>query len=184
MERFTKLENRSLPRKGFLIAGRQTPYKRFDLAVLACTKLGLPLTVIGDGPDHKRLRALAGKSVTFLGKVSDDVVEHEFASAEAFIFPGLDDFGITAVEAMASGTPVIALKAGGALDYVQSGVTGEFFMPAKTAALGHTLRKFNGRAYSSAAVRACAQRFSKESFQKQMKAYLQKTLATNTKLRK
>ncbi len=181
MERFSKIENRTLKRKGFLIAGRQTPYKRFDIAVRACTKLGLPLTVIGDGPDHKRLRDIAGKSVTFLGKVSDKVVEHEFASAGAFIFPGLDDFGITAVEAMASGTPVIALKAGGALDYVQPGVTGEFFAPATTAALGQTLRKFNAKAYSSAAVRACAQRFSKESFQKQMKAYLQATVVTRTK---
>ncbi len=181
MERFAKIENRSLHRKGFLIAGRQTPYKRFDIAVRACTKLGLPLTVIGDGPDHKRLRDIAGKSVTFLGKVSDKVVEHEFASAGAFIFPGLDDFGITAVEAMASGTPVIALKAGGALDYVQPGVTGEFFAPATTAALGQALQRFNSKSYSSAAVRACAQKFSKELFQKQMKAYLQATLVTRTK---
>lgn len=173
MERFTKIENRSLKRKGFVIAGRQTPYKRFDLAVMACSRLGLPLTVIGDGPDHAYLRHKAGKSVTFLGKVSDTVLEHEFASAEALIFPGLDDFGITAVEAMASGTPVVAFKGGGALDYVQPGITGEFFSPATAAGLAHTLRKFNGKAYSNATVRACAQRFSKETFHKQMKAYLQ-----------
>lgn len=172
MERFTKLANRNRKRKGFLIHGRQTPYKRFDLAVVACTKLGLPLTVIGDGPDHKRLRKLAGKSVTFLGYASDDVVEEEFASAEALIFPGLDDFGITPVEAMASGTPVVAYKAGGALDYIKPGVTGEFFDKPTTKSLGLVLHKFNGKGYSSAAIRASAQKFSKEAFRKHMQKFI------------
>ncbi len=172
MERFTKLENRNNKRRGFIISGRQTPYKRFDIAVVACTKLGLPLTVIGNGPDHKRLRSLAGKTVTFLGRVSDEVVEEEFAHAEAFLFPGLDDFGITPVEAMASGTPVIAYKAGGALDYVKPGVTGEFFDKQSVRSLGLALHSFNGRGYSSAAVRASVQKFSKETFHKNMSGYI------------
>ena len=168
MERFMKHENMHRKRRGFVISGRQTPYKRFDLAVVACTKLGLPLTVIGDGPDHARLRKLAGRTVTFLGRASDEVVEQEFASAEALIFPGLDDFGITPVEALASGTPVIAFKAGGALDYIKPRVTGEFFDKQKPSSLARILRDFDGHRYSSAAIRAFAQRFSKENFQKTM----------------
>jgi len=166
MERFMKPENTRRKRRGFVISGRQTPYKRFDLAVVACTKLGLPLTVIGDGPDHARLRKLAGRTVTFLGRASDEVVEQEFASAEALIFPGLDDFGITPVEALASGTPVIAYQAGGALDYIKPRVTGEFFDKQKPSSLARVLREFDGHRYSSAAIRAYAQRFSKETFQR------------------
>lgn len=171
-ERFQKHANRNLKRRGFLVSGRQTPYKRFDLAVIACTKLGLPLTVIGDGPDNARLRKLAGKTITFLGRVPDDVLEHEFASAHALIFPGLDDFGITPVEAMAAGTPVIAYQAGGALDYVKPGVTGSFFADQTVESLAHALKAFDGNSYSSAAIRAYAQRFSKENFQANMKQFI------------
>lgn len=172
MERFMKHENMRRKRHGFVVSGRQTPYKRFDLAIVACTKLGLPLTVIGGGPDNARLRRLAGKTVTFLGRVSDTVLEEEFAGAEALIFPGLDDFGITPVEAMASGTPVIAYKAGGALDYIKPRVTGEFFDQQTAISLARVLKKFDGQAYSSAAIRAYAKRFSKETFQKAMSEFV------------
>lgn len=141
-ERFQKHHVVDADRRGFLIAGRQTPYKRFDLAVKACSQLDLPLTVVGDGPDNARLRRLAGKSVTFLGKVSDEVVEEEFAHARAFIFAGLDDFGITPVEALAAGTPVIAYKAGGALDYIHEGRTGFFFDKPTARSLAGALGKF------------------------------------------
>jgi len=176
MKRFQKPANRNLKRKGFIISGRQTPYKSFDLAVATCTKLGLPLTVIGDGPDHQRLRGLAGKSVTFLGKVGDEELEREFASHHALLFPGLDDFGITAVEAMAAGTPVIAYRAGGALDYVKPGTTGEFFDKQTATSLAQTLRTFNGNQYSPAAIQAYAQRFSVETFHTSMKNLLSKAL--------
>ncbi len=171
-ERFQKPEHRAKKRRGYVISGRQTAYKRFDLAVVACTKLGLPLVVIGDGPDNARLRKLAGKSVTFLGKVPDSVLEEEFAEAEALIFPGLEDFGITPVEAMAAGTPVLAYKAGGAFDYVKPGVTGDFFDEQTARSLALALKKFDGKTYSSAAIRAYAQKFSKERFQDEMKKYL------------
>ncbi len=173
-ERFQKLQNRHAKRKGFIISGRQTPYKRFDIAVRACTRLKLPLTVIGDGPDHHRLRKLAGKTITFLGKVSDEVLEEEFARAEALIFPGLDDFGITPVEAMASGTPVIAYKAGGALDYVQSGVTGEYFTRQTADALIKALQDFDSKAYNPDTIRVIAERFSVATFRKNIVQYTQK----------
>ncbi len=172
ISRFSNLKHRSMKRTGFVVSGRQTPYKRFDLAVVACTKLGLPLTVIGAGPDQKRLRSLAGKTVTFLGKVPDAVLEEEFASAEALLFPGLDDFGITAVEALASGTPVIAQKAGGALDYIKPGVTGEFFDHGNVTSLAKVLKNFSGQAYSSAAIRAYAKRFSAEAFQANIRSFV------------
>ena len=172
MERFQKPENQKLPRQGFLASGRQTPYKRFDLAIEACNQTEQLLTVVGDGPDHARLRKLAGHDITFLGKVSDTVAEHEFASAEALIFAGLDDFGVTAVEALASGTPVIAYKAGGALDYVLPGKTGEFFTEHTAESLAQALRTFKPERYSHAAIAVFAQRFSKENFQKKMKQYI------------
>lgn len=172
IERFQKPENQKLKRRGFLISGRQTPYKRFDLAIAACNELEELLTVIGDGPDSRRLRDLAGHDITFLGKVSDEVVEHEFASANALIFPGLDDFGITAVEALAAGTPVIAYKAGGALDYILPGKNGEFFDEPTPQSLAAVLKNFRPERYSHAAIANYARRFSAEEFRKNIRTFL------------
>jgi glycosyltransferase involved in cell wall biosynthesis len=175
-ERFTKPEHYVIKRSGFVISGRQTPYKRFDLAVLACNELQLPLTVIGNGPDHRRLRGLGGPTVTFLGAVADKIVEEEFAHAEALIFPGLDDFGITAVEAMASGTPVIAYKAGGALDYVEPNVTGELFPRQSVDSLVNTLRYFQTRTYSAPRIRQQARQFTSENFRSKMTSFVSKAM--------
>jgi glycosyltransferase involved in cell wall biosynthesis len=112
-----------------------------------------------------------------LGRVSDEVLEEEFARAQAMIFPGLEDFGITPVEAMAAGMPVIAYKAGGALDFIKPGVTGEFFDAQSVTSLAKTLRTFHSDRYSSAAIRAYAQRFSKETFASQMKNFALKHLS-------
>jgi glycosyltransferase involved in cell wall biosynthesis len=175
-ERFKALVG-TKKRKGFIISGRQTPYKRFDLAVAACTKLNLPLTVIGNGPEHRRLRKMAGKSVTFLGKVSDSVLEEEFASAQALIFPGLDDFGITPPEAMAAGTPVIAYKAGGALDYVIPHKTGVFFDEQHVKSLALALRAFNKEHFSSVEISHFADRFSRERFRRNMRLLVKKVMS-------
>jgi glycosyltransferase involved in cell wall biosynthesis len=176
MERFQKPENHKLKRQGFLVVGRQTPYKRFDIAIEACNQTEQLLTVVGDGPDHARLRKLAGHDITFLGKVSDEVTEQEMASAEAFIFPGLDDFGITPVEAMASGTPVIAYKGGGAIDYVLPGKSGEFFDEMTSESLAEAIRKFNPKRYSPASIAVFAQRFSAENFRHKMFRYLREVM--------
>lgn len=175
-ERFQKPEHHKRTRQGFLISGRQTPYKRFDLAVEACTAAKLPLTVIGSGSDHHRLRKLAGPSVTFLGRVSDDVLEEEFASAQALIFPGLDDFGITPVEAMAAGTPVIAYKAGGALDYVTPSKTGEFFTEPTADSLATVLQNFKYERYSSPSIAVFAERFSRDRFQRAIAQFIASVL--------
>lgn len=177
-ERFQKLKNQNLPRKGFVISGRQTPYKRFDLAVQACTQLNLPLKVIGAGPDNARLRSLAGPSVEFLGRVSDEKLEKVFASSEALIFPGLDDFGITPVEAIASGTPVIAYKAGGALDYVIPGTTGEFFEEQTVRSLCHTLESFNKSSFNYQKIRVSAKNFTPQIFQEKMRIFIGKRVGS------
>jgi glycosyltransferase involved in cell wall biosynthesis len=102
----------------YLAVGRLVPYKRFDLAVEACTKLGCKLKIIGTGPEMSRLKRMAGPTVEFLGNVTDAEKHAAFASCRALIFPGEEDFGIVPVEAQAHGRPVIALGAGGALETV------------------------------------------------------------------
>lgn len=151
-------------RHGFIITGRQTPYKRFDIAVQACTKLNLPLTVIGKGPDYEKLKKLAGPTVTFKGWIPDRELAGYLQSAEAYLFPALDDFGISAVEALAAGTPVIAYRAGGALDYVEDGKTGLFFDEQTVESLCEALQKFNPGAFDSKIIQESTQKFSPAVF--------------------
>jgi glycosyltransferase involved in cell wall biosynthesis len=172
-ERFT-LQN--LKRTGFIALGRQTPYKRIDLAVQACTKLDIPLTVVGNGPEHHRLREMAGPTITFTGFVKDDdEVARLVASAEGFIFPGVDDFGIAPVEALACGTPVIAYKAGGALDYVNE-KTGVFFDEQTVDSLVAAIRHFDTLSYSPDEIKNEAEAFSIENFHVSMRAAIDKVL--------
>lgn len=163
-------------RHGFLTGGRLTPYKRNDLAVQVCTKLGLPLTVYGDGPDRKRLQSMAGPTVTFTGFVSDEEVARLFASSEAFIFSLLDDFGVVGIEALAAGTPVIAYKAGGALDYVQDGKTGVFFNKQTVESLTNALQSFDSKRFNSTDIKRSAQAFSPKEFEKSVKKFIQLAL--------
>jgi len=159
-------------RYSFIIAGRQTPYKRFDLAVAACSRLRLPLKVIGKGPEYSKLTAMAGPSVRFLGYVSDDEVVRQLQSSEAFIFPGVDDFGMVAVQAMAAGTPVIAYKAGGALDYIEEGKTGMFFEEQTVESLAEALRKFDPSMYDHKKIAKKADKFAVRQFTSKMERLL------------
>jgi glycosyltransferase involved in cell wall biosynthesis len=173
IDRFKILNKSSISRSGFLIAGRQTPYKRFDLAVAACTQLNLPLTVVGTGPDHKRLIKMAGASIKFVGSPNDKDIVGFFQSAEAFIFPGIDDFGITPVEALAAGTPVIAYKAGGALDYVNS-KTGKFFTEQAVEPLAEVLKTFNASDFKTNDLISQAQKFSPDAFTSKMQSNIKR----------
>lgn len=166
-----RFAGQSKERHGFVIAGRQTAYKRFDLAVAACSKLNLPLTVIGKGPIHDSLRTMAGPSITFDTNADDKAVVQYFQQAEGFIFPGLDDFGIVAVEAMAAGTPVIAYKDGGALDYITP-ETGLLFDKQTVDSLAKTLEQFKPSKFDNRKIQASAQNFSPAEFQKKLKAFL------------
>ena len=140
LSRFNK--EPSAMRSGFIVIGRQTPYKRIDLAVMACSKLKLPLVVIGNGPEHEALVKLAGPSIKFVTGASDEKVADYMSQAEALIFPGLDDFGITAVEALAAGIPVVAYNDGGSLDYMEDNATGKLFNDLSVHSLVNCLKTF------------------------------------------
>jgi len=156
----------------FLTVGRQVPAKRTDLAVQACTKLNLPLIVVGDGPEHEHLKRIAGPTITFAPPASDEKVAEYMSFAKGFIFASFDDFGITPVEALASGTPLIAYKAGGALDYVEEGKTGTFFKEQTVDDLIRVLRRFDRSNYDPSTLRKKAEEFSPETFRRKMKEFI------------
>lgn len=156
-------------REGFVIFGRHVEHKKIDLAIAACNEIGAKLTVIGDGPETKRLKELAGPTITFVGRVPDDEMVDYVSKAEAFIFPNEEDFGIVAVEAQAAGTPVVAFRAGGALDTVVEGVTGEFFDKQTPESLAAVLKEFNHRLYNRREIIKQANKFSAEKFRQNIK---------------
>lgn len=127
VERWAPKPKSEEKREGYIIWGRHVPYKRFDLAIEAANKAGFKLTIVGTGPDTERLKSLAGPTVKFTGRISDQQLVNEAHKAKAFLFPNEEDFGIAAVEALAAGMPVIAYAKGGALDIVQDGETGILF---------------------------------------------------------
>ncbi|HIA92191.1 TPA: glycosyltransferase family 4 protein [Candidatus Saccharibacteria bacterium] len=151
-------------RSGFVVVGRQVHYKRFDLAITAANKTNKSLLVVGRGPMHQQLRAIAGPTVKFITDASDDEVVDRMSGAEALLFPGLDDFGIVPVEAMATGTPVIAYKGGGALDYINA-ITGKFFDKQTPDSLAAVMRNFDTKNYKPADIRKQSRKFSSELFQ-------------------
>jgi len=158
-------------RHGFVTAGRQTPYKRIDLAVQACTELGVPLVVIGNGPEHRRLEKMAGRNVTFLTQVNDNEIVSHFQTALAFIFPtNVEDFGVVGVEAMAAGTPVIAYGKGGPRDYVIPNKTGLFFEKQDAKSLVKVLETAMNKKFDYEAIATRAQAFSVTSFRKNLRS--------------
>lgn len=173
ISRFKALVNKQ-NRAGFVTVGRQVPFKKTDLIVRACTELNLPLTVIGRGPEHENLKTIAGPTVQFLSDATDADVADQMSKAAAFIFASYEDFGITPVEAMASGTPVIAYQAGGALDYVKPGVTGEFFEAQTVDSLVLALKKFKPEKYDPQIISQSAEQFSPEHFVNNLKGYLKR----------
>lgn len=156
----------------YLAGGRLIPYKRLDLAVRAFSALGLPLKVFGAGRDRAALEAIAGPNVEFLGSVSEERRRTLFARCRAFIFPGEEDFGITPLEAMAAGRPVIAYAGGGALDTIVEGMTGRFFREQSAAALALAVAQSRGDQYDPAAIRRHAEGFSRPVFLSRIQAFI------------
>jgi glycosyltransferase involved in cell wall biosynthesis len=157
----------------FLIVSRLVPYKRIDLAVRAFTELDLPLWVAGSGRDRASLEAMAGPKVRFLGRVPDEELGQLMARCRAFVFPGLEDFGIAPVQAMAAGRPVIAFAGGGALDYVVEGVTGALFREQTSGSLADAVSRFDEAAFAPSAIRAQAERFDTEVFKAKLMAVIE-----------
>ncbi len=158
----------------FLVVSRLIPYKRIDLAVQAATQLGVRLLVGGRGRDIERLKAMAGPTVEFLGYVPDDQLPDLMARAKAFLFPGLEDFGITPVQSQAAGRPVIAYGGGGALDTVIPGETGEHFTEMTVESLVNVMRDFDPARYSVSKMRAHAEMFDRQVFVTELNAFIDK----------
>lgn len=157
-------------RSGYIVWGRHVPYKRFDLAIEACNRLGRKLTVVGSGVDTERLKSLAGPTIEFTGRISDEELEKRAHQAKAFLFPNEEDFGIAAVEAIAAGTPVIAYKKGGALDIVQDGETGLFFEEQTADSLIKAIQEFEKHeTFRPSTLHRKAKRFETSLFHTKMK---------------
>lgn len=152
----------------FLALGRLIHYKRFDLIVQAFNQTGLPLKIIGEGPAYGSLKDMAKPNIEFLGFVSDEERGNLMASAQAFIFPQVEDFGITPVESMASGRPVIALGEGGAAETVMDGVTGVLFREQNLESLVDALERFKEYRFVPEKIRQHALQFDTGRFKREM----------------
>lgn len=159
----------------FLVVSRLQEYKRIDLAIEVCNELNLPLVVIGDGPDREKLEKIANKNIKFLGRESDEVIKEHYAKCKAFLFPGEEDFGITPLEAMASGRPVIAYGKGGALETVVEGKTGIFFKEQTKESLKEAMLKFKDMKFNKQEIRNHAEKFDEEIFKSKIKNFVDKS---------
>jgi glycosyltransferase involved in cell wall biosynthesis len=163
----------------YLIVSRLIPYKRIDLAIDAFRQLpDQKLVVVGDGRDLAMLQAKAASNVTFLGHQERSQMRELLRGCKAFLFPGLEDFGIAPVEAMSAGRPVVAFGGGGALDTVLPGVTGEHFREQTSQSLADVLATFDPGNYDPAACQAQAARFSSANFRNKLSDHLDHLLAS------
>ena len=157
----------------YLMTGRALPYKRFDIAIKAFNKLGLPLKIIGKGPETDRLKKIAKSNVEFLGYLSDKQTSSYFSRCKAFIFPPEEDFGITPLEAMACGRPVIAFKGGGALETVLENKTGIFFDKQTALSVEEAVRNFDHKNFDPKEIRDHAMKFDKEIFKEKIREFIE-----------
>jgi glycosyltransferase involved in cell wall biosynthesis len=163
----------------FLVVSRLLPYKRIDLAIEACNRLGVPLRVVGSGPDKARLQRMAGPTIRFLGHLTDIQVAAEYARCRALIFPGEEDFGMTPVESMASGRPVVAYGVGGALETIIDGTTGLFFYQPTPEALAASLTAVDRLSIVPEVLRLQAERFDACMFQERMRRFVAAAMETH-----
>jgi glycosyltransferase involved in cell wall biosynthesis len=165
------------PEDYFLIVSALVPYKRIDMAIEAARQAGVPLKVVGDGPEQARLAASAGAHVEWLGTRTNEEIRDLYRSARAAILPGEEDFGIVPLEAQACGRPVVALGRGGALETVRHGVTGVLVDAPTPEALAEGLRAASSRAFDADAIRAHAEAFARDRFVREMRGVIADTLA-------
>lgn len=156
----------------WLAGGRLVPYKRFDIIVRAFAKLDIPLKIFGVGPEAKKLKALAGKQTQFVGRVSDEEKFKLYAGAIAFLNPQDEDFGITAVEAMAAGKPVVTFGRGGGAETVVNGVTGTHIEAQTWADIGDEVIRFDPSRFDPVRIRARAEEFAAPRFAERLRAFV------------
>ena len=159
----------------YLILSRLLPYKRIDIAIEAFNSLRLPLKIVGNGRDLERLQKLAGPTIEFLGRLPDDETQRCLRECRALVFPGLEDFGLAPLEAMACGKPVIAYAAGGALETVRDGVTGSFFYEQTADSLVGAIADFDAAQFDPWEIRRHAELFDVSVFKEQILHFVQQT---------
>ena len=168
------------PEDFYLVVSRFVHYKRVDIAVEACNMLGKKLVVIGSGgEEEQKLRAMAGLTIEFKGRVSDEEMEHYYSRAKGFLFPGIEDYGLTPIEAMSAGVPVLAYGKGGALETVADGKTGLYFHDQSAKGLAECIERFEreGVSYTRQQIHEYSLGFSEEVFRQKMGDFISKTLA-------
>ncbi len=172
----TNSNNQNSNSKHFLIVSRLSPYKKIDMVVEAFNKLSLPLVVIGEGQQEKYLRKIASGNVEILGWKSDEDVEKYYQNARAFVFAGVDDFGMAPVEAMAHGIPVLAIRKGGILEIVEEGKTGEFFDASTPEVIADGVRRFveNEANYNGREMKSRDEKFNGSCFKDDFFKYIDK----------
>lgn len=158
----------------FLIVGRLIPYKRFDLVIGAFNILGLSLKIIGDGSESQRLKKAAKPNIEFLGWRTDEEIRDYYSKAKAFLFPQEEDFGIVALESLASGTPVIAYRGGGALEIVKENENGAFFNAQTVDSIVGAVRNFKSENFDSEKIKQSVKSFDKEIFKKKIKDFVER----------
>lgn len=156
----------------FLILSRLVPYKKVDLAVKAFNELGLPLVVIGDGVERQKLESMAKDNIKFLGRQPDSVIKEYYSKCRAFLFPGDEDFGITPLEAQASGRPVIAFGKGGALETVVENESGVFFEKQTVESLKYAVKKFENIKFDKQIIRKHAEEFDEDIFKQKINNFI------------
>ncbi len=171
---FAKTNTEQQSKKGeyYLMVGRLIAYKRHDIVIEAFNTLGYPLKIIGRGPQMRQLRKNAKSNITFLGRVNDADLAMYYAHCKGFIFPQEEDFGIVAIEAMASGKPLIAYRGGDIVEHMKDGVHGVFFDEQTPQALRDAVHRFEKRTFSSARIAQDAKGFDKKIFQRKIKNHV------------
>lgn len=161
-----KFKRNKSNKKYYLLVSRLVKYKKVDLAVKVFNKLGSPLVIVGTGREEKKLKKLAKENIKFTGFITEKQLGNYYSNAKALIFPQEEDFGIVAVEAQSFGIPVIAYRAGGAMDTIINKKTGIFFQRQTTQSLIKAITEFENNTFKKALIKANARRYSKPKFQK------------------
>jgi glycosyltransferase involved in cell wall biosynthesis len=165
------------PGSYFLVVSALVPYKRLEVAIDAAARVGVPLRIVGTGPDLARLQARAGPAVSFLGQLDDEALRDQYRGAQAAILPGVEDFGIVPVEAMACGRPVVALDAGGAAETVLPGVTGLLVRDGTASDFADALDRVGLTRFDQSVIRQHAETFNPDRFELGFRQVVADTLA-------
>lgn len=166
----------SSTKSGFIMVGRLIAYKRHDIVIKAFNKLGLPLKIIGRGPELKRLKKIAGPKIEFLSRVSDEELKGYYSSCQAVIFPQEEDFGIVAIEALSSGKPLIAFRGGDIPEHMEENKMGVLFDEQNPDAIIDAIERFQKLSFDGEYIRSKVLKFDREIFKEKMKNFIESEL--------